>query len=98
MVKLTSKPDPGSIGTGDNGTISEGLQVFLDDVEQRLNSDLFGIGAQNIVYIVADLPVAGTQGLEPGMQTYVTDEATLGTVPVWFDGTVWRCADGNIAT
>ena len=89
MTAITSKPDPGSVGTAANGVISEILQVFLDDLELKLNTDLFGIGLQLPSYAVADLPPAGTTNIETGMIAYARDEAG-GAVPVFFDGSDWR--------
>ena len=89
MTAITSKPDPGSIGTNDSNVISEILQVFLDDLEMKLNTDVFGIGLQLPVYAVADLPASTVDNIEEGMIAYASDEAG-GAVPVFFDGSDWR--------
>ena len=98
MTQIVSKPDWGSILIDENGVPVRNFQDFLDEIEQQLNDNVLGQGLQFPVYVVADLPPAGTQGLNAGMGAYVTDEAVLGSVPVWFDGSVWRRADGVIAS
>ena len=97
-MTINSKPDHGLTLVDKGGKADTRLQLFFDEIEQRLNDSLLGIGIQNIVYTVATLPIASTQGLDIGMQAYVTDEAALGSVPVWFDGVNWKRADGVIAT
>ncbi len=89
MVALTSKPDAGSLGVNEDRVISELLQNFLDDLDRKLNSDVFGIGLQLPTYAVADLPPAGTKNILAGMTAYASDE-TGGAVPVFFDGSDWR--------
>lgn len=97
MTELTSKPDWGTVLTEEDGKATRTFQDFLDELDGNLNSNVLGQAIQFEVYAVADLPAADTQGLNVGMGAYVTDEAA-GAVPVWFDGSDWRRADGVIAT
>lgn len=98
MTQIASKPDWGNRIAGEDGKITGNFQLFFDDLERQLNANLLGQALQFPVYLVEALPPADTQGLAVGMGAYVTNEASLGSVPVWFDGTVWRRADGVVAS
>lgn len=88
MSEIVSKPDHGTpIGTAEKTpvTASNDLQLFLDDLEEKLNTNLLGDQVQLTEFTVATLPDATTEG---GM-IYVTDE-TGGAIPAFSDGVDWR--------
>jgi len=95
MTDIVSKPDHGApIGNveGKSVSISEQHQVFFDDLEEKLNTNLLGFQVQLTSYVVASLPDATTAG---GL-IFVSDE-TGGAVPAFSDGLVWRrCTDRAI--
>jgi len=87
MTDIVSKPDYGSpIGNaeGKSVSLSEQHQVFFDDLEEKLNTNLLGLQVQLTSYVVASLPAATTAG---GL-IFVSDEAG-GAVPAFSDGTNW---------
>jgi len=88
MTDIVSKPDYGSpIGNveGKPVSLSEQHQIFFDDLEEKLNTNLLGFRVQLTAYVVASLPDATTAG---GL-IFVSDE-TGGAVPAFSDGTNWR--------
>jgi hypothetical protein len=88
MSEIVSKPDHGTpIGTTEEKpvTASNDLQLFLDDLEEKLNTNLLGDQVQLSEFTVLTLPDATTEG---GM-IYVTDESG-GAIPAFSDGSDWR--------
>ena len=93
MAKITSSPKHGSILT-EGGRALKVLQLYLDDITQRLNDFLLGTQVRLTSYTVAELPAVPD---EPGM-IFVSDE-TGGAVPAFSDGTNWRrCTDRVIVS
>ena len=87
MSGITSKPDH-SDGIVSAGKASGRLQLFFDDVQQRLNDFLLGItGLRFIVYAKADLPTPSDATKR--YMVFVTDDAG-GSTPAFWDGTNWR--------
>jgi hypothetical protein len=88
--KIVTKPDLGSsVAVDKNGRplpITQEFQAFFDDLEEKLNSFLFGEAVILEDYAVADLPDATEH--EAGM-VYVADESG-GAVPAFSDGVNWR--------
>lgn len=93
MSEIVTKPDHGfAVGKTSGEDQQEVLltiiyQNFLDDLIDRLNSNVFGESLRLMVYTVAtlpDVPVA----TEPGL-IFVSDE-TGGAIPAFSDGTDWR--------
>jgi len=64
---------------------SEQHQIFFDDLEEKLNTNLLGLQVQLTSYLVTSLPSVTTAG---GL-IFVSDE-TGGAVPAFSDGTNWR--------
>lgn len=88
MTKIVSKPDHGApIGhiQGKAVSLSDEHQIFYDDVEEKLNTNLVGVQVQLTSYVVASLPSATTVG---GL-IFVPDEIG-GAVPAFSDGVDWR--------
>lgn len=88
MAAITSKPDWGVSLIVQEGAVARAedvLQLYFDDIEQRLNDNLLGAQVQLTSYTVATLPDASNAG---GM-IFVSDE-TGGTVPAFSDGSDWR--------
>ena len=83
-MKIVTKPDHSTSLVDSNGLASQALQNFFDDLETKLNADLFGVSVSLTSYTVATVPSAQKIGL-----IYVTDE-TGGAVPAFSDGTNWR--------
>lgn len=84
-MKILSKPDHG-IEIITDGKATSWLQLYLDDIEQRLNSHLLG---QSIIlppYALASLPDAAKNKYG---QIIVTDEVG-GEVSAISDGINWR--------
>ena len=93
MAKITSKPKHGAILI-EGGKSLRVLQLYLDDITQRLNDFLLGAQVRLPTYTVATLPTVPD---EPGM-IFVSDE-TGGAVPAFSDGTNWRrCTDRAIVS
>ena len=89
MNKLNSKPDSGAALVEEQGgslIANNTLQIWFDELEQKLNANLLGKAVILIPYTVATLPSASecAQGL-----IYVSDESG-GAVPAFSDGTNWR--------
>ena len=63
------------------------MQNFIDDLVQKLNAQLFGVGIRFPSYTVVGLPVV-PDVTEPSL-IFVSDE-TGGAVPAFSDGTNWR--------
>lgn len=93
MAKITSSPKHGMALIA-GGKALRALQLYLDDITQRLNDFLLGDRVRLTSYVVADIPAATTSiGL-----IFVSDE-TGGAVPAFSDGTNWRrCTDRNIVS
>ena len=90
---ITSKPDYGTELTT-KGRASDRLQLYLDDITQRLNDYLLGDQVRLPSYTVSALPSVPP---DPGM-IFVSDEAG-GAVPAFSDGTNWRrCTDRAIVS
>jgi len=81
---IVSKPDRGTPITPAD-LASQAYQVFFDDLERELNTNLLGNQVQLKSYTIAALPVVTTAA---GL-IYVSDE-TGGAVPCFSDGTNWR--------
>lgn len=90
MSGITSKPDHGEkIILGD---IASGrLQLFMDDLEERLNDFLLGAAVRIPVYAKASLPDAAENFQADVFSSliYVKDDAG-GAIPAFTDGTNWR--------
>lgn len=89
MTAITSKPDHGaSLGIvgGDEVFASDEFQIYLDEIEQRLNARLLGLAVRLPSRTVADLPPAGKWGASV---IYVSDESG-GAVLAFSDGSNWR--------
>jgi len=87
MSKIVSKPDHGTpIGTFEGKSVlaSPELQLYLDDLEQKLNDNLLGTQVTLPSFTVATLPDIDFPGL-----IHVSDEVG-GAVPAFSDGTDWR--------
>lgn len=87
MTHIVSKPDHGTeiaLVVGQKVVAESNLQLFFDDIMERLNTHLLGGRVALPSYTVATLPSATTIGL-----IFVTDE-TGGAVPAFSDGTNWR--------
>ena len=84
MAKITSKPNHGT-PLIEEGRATKRLQLYLDDITQRLNDFLLGDQVRLSSYTVAGLP---TVPANPGM-IFVSDE-TGGPTPAFSDGTNWR--------
>ena len=81
MTDITSKPNHGDQLVSKEGRASDYFQLYLDDIELKLNADRTALKD----YIVADVPDASSgYGL-----IMVTDE-TGGAVPAFSDLTDWR--------
>jgi hypothetical protein len=86
-MRITTKPDHGIRLVSDGGIINWTFQLFIDDVDARLNDDLLGpVLKIPDSYEVADVPDPTKYA---GAIIYVTDE-TDGAVPAFSDGTDWR--------
>lgn len=89
MTAIASKPDHGAVlGDVRDGQVyaSDALQVFLDEIEQRLNADVLGLALKLPSYTVATVPTASSWA---NSLIYVSNE-TGGAVPAFSDGTNWR--------
>lgn len=84
MVQIVTIPDHGDEIVSD-GSATPSFQLFLDDLEQTLNTNLLGNQVQLPSYTVSTLPVSTTAA---GL-IYVSDE-TGGAVPAFSDGVAWR--------
>jgi len=92
MTSITSKPDYGATLT-ETGKATQEFQVFLDDLESRLN-DVVGAQVTLTSYTVLTLPPVISA---PGM-IFVSNESG-GSVPAFSDGTNWRrVTDRNIVS
>lgn len=89
--RIASRPRHGdSIGLAQNGEsimASQSLQLYLDDISQRLNDYLLGDGVRIPSYTVATLP--NVPPAQSPSLIYVSDE-TGGAVVAFSDGTNWR--------
>lgn len=85
MTKIVSKPDQGGQLVNDKGVATQRFQLFLDAIQEKLNSNLLGDRVVLTSYTVATLPNASTA---VGW-IFVTDE-TGGAVPAFSDLTNWR--------
>jgi hypothetical protein len=84
---LITKPDHGAnIGVaGDKPvTANNKFQIYLDDIQQRVNRFLLGDSVELASYTVATLPAQKAAGL-----IYVSDEIGGATL-AFSDGTNWR--------
>ncbi len=85
MAEIVSKPAHGTRLVNDEGEASGDLQAHLDDLEQKLNSDLFGDRVRLTSYAVADVPDATT-----GIGIIFVSDETGGATIAFSDGTNWR--------
>ena len=97
MTELVSRPDHGvEISEGGDKPPSFLYQLFFDDLNRKLNDDLFGFVVRLSTYTVLtlpDVPAADSPGL-----IFVSDE-TGGAVPAFSDGSNWlRCTDRTIVS
>lgn len=83
-MSITSKPNWGARIVQDDAA-TDRMQLFLDELEQKLNDNLLGSQVQLSVYTVLTLPIVINQG---GM-IFVSNEAG-GAIPAFSDGTNWR--------
>jgi len=87
MPNIVSKPDHGNTLV-EEGKATEPFQLYLDDIEEKLNGSLLGVNGVEIpVYTVANLPSAPSS--DKSFLVFVGDE-TGGSVPAYWDGTNWR--------
>ncbi len=84
MTEIVTKPDHG-VPLTENEAATSTFQLYLDDITEKLNTNLLGDQVQLSSYTVATLPSASTAA---GL-IFVTDE-TGGAVPAFSDGLVWR--------
>lgn len=92
MASLTSKPDHGAVLT-EAGKATLDFQLFLDDLESRLNQ-LVGAQVTLTSYTVGTLPPVISA---PGM-IFVSNESG-GSVLAFSDGASWRrCTDRAIVS
>ena len=88
MTEIVSVPFHGSRLVNEEGKATDALQLYLDDITQKLN-EVVGDRVTMPSYTVATVPDATTA---VGW-ILVTDEA-IGSIPAFNDGTVWRrCTD-----
>ena len=87
MTNLVSKPIHGAVLIDEQRIASTALQNFFDDLELRLNQNVFGNQVAIPSYTVATLPPVPDIST-PGL-IFVSDE-TGGSVPAFSDGTDWR--------
>ena len=90
MSKIVSSPERFEVIVVD-GSASERLQLFLDDLQQRLNDFLLGQAVRIPIYTVASIPSVSENfsSAEFSSLIYVSDE-TGGAVIAFTDGTNWR--------
>jgi hypothetical protein len=89
-MKINSKPAYGEKITPE-GNASTNFQLYLDDLEERLNTFLLGDAVKIPSYAKASLPSAANN-FETGESSsliYVTDDVG-GAVVAFTDGTDWR--------
>lgn len=90
MSHIVAQPDHGQvIGEieGEGVVASPRMRLFIDELVQKLNDDLFGEVVRLHSHTVADLPEVPPAD-KPAM-IFVSDE-TGGAVPAFSDGTNWR--------
>ncbi len=83
-MKIVSKPKHGETLMDKEGRASRAFQLYLDDLEQRVNDRILGNAFILPSYTVATLPAVVEGGL-----IYVSDE-TGGATTAFSDGTNWR--------
>lgn len=90
MSEITSKPDHGE-KIIDQDAASIRFQLFMDDLEERLNSFLLGQAVRIPIYAKADLPDAAINFQADTFSSliYVSDDVG-GAVPAFTDGADWR--------
>ena len=90
MTKIVSSPERFEVIVKD-GNASERLQLFLDDIQQRLNDFLLGQAVRIPIYTVATIPSVSENfsSGEFSSLIFVSDE-TGGAVIAFTDGTNWR--------
>lgn len=87
MSRIVTNPDHGAPITTKGDPASEAMQLFIDDLAQRLNDNLLGQAVRLPSYTVAQ---ANALTISPaGSMIYVSDEFG-GGVPAFSDGTNWR--------
>lgn len=93
MTEIVSKPDHGTLII-DRGIAGPRLELFFDDIQQKLNAFLLGPRVVFTTFAFADLPDANPPG-----SVFVSDSAN-GFVPAYSDGTTWRyySDDGVVST
>lgn len=88
MTELVSRPDHSvGITEDEDKPPSFFYQLFFDDLNQKLNDDLFGDVVRLPSYTVTTLP-AVPAAASPGL-IFVSNESG-GAVPAFSDGTSWR--------
>lgn len=98
MTSITSKPNHGDILT-ESGKATQDFQIFLDDLEQGLNSNLLGAAVLFPAYTVATLPDATIYTEDTGFGTVIVSDETGGRTLATSDGTSWRrVSDGAIVS
>lgn len=99
MTKIVSKPDYSNpVGSFEGKFVitDQRLQIFFDDIEQRLNDFLLGDGVRLPTYTVSSLPSVPVTA-EPAM-IFVSD-ASGGSIMAFSNGTNWlRCDTSAIIT
>ena len=87
MTRIVTNPEHGAAITAKGDPASDAMQLFIDDLAQRLNDNLLGQAMQLPTYTVTE---ANALTISPaGGMIYVTDEAG-GAVAAVSDGTNWR--------
>ena len=84
MTQITSKPTHGERLVSKEGIADSSFQLYLDDIEQRMNSALLGSSITLPIYLVSSLPAQKIGGL-----IFVSNESG-GAVTAFSDGTNWR--------
>ena len=87
MSQIESKPEHSIPLVMKDGRIVRRLQVFFDEIQQRLNAFLLGDAVQLKAYNVADLPPAADNA---DRILIVNNDATVGKTIAYSDGTNWK--------
>ncbi len=93
--EIVTIPQHGDRLIDESGIATPTLQLYLDDLSQKLNDTLLGDAVNLEIYTVATLPDAtvATRGL-----IFVSDE-TGGATPAFNDGTNWlRTSDRAVVS
>lgn len=81
MTDITSKPNYGEQLVNKEGQSNTALQIYLDDIELKLNADRTALKD----YVVADVPDASD-----GYGLIMVTNESGGAVPAFSDLTDWR--------